>query len=60
MGRLALPPAQGIQMLSISDEEHNNEFSFDHIFPIKQIIDEHVGFSIATMEEYLNLFLDVH
>jgi hypothetical protein len=59
MGRtLVLPPAQEIQMLSSSDEEQNNEFSFDHFFPMKQISDEHVGFSIITMEEYLNLFLD--
>jgi hypothetical protein len=39
-------------------EEQNNEFSFDHFFPIKQISDKHAGFSIITTEEYLNLFLD--
>eukprot|EP00980_Cylindrotheca_fusiformis_P004071 scaffold880_cov132-Cylindrotheca_fusiformis.AAC.67 len=59
MGRtLVLPPAQELHMLSSSDDEQKNEFSFNDFFPMESISSEHKGFSIIPMEEYLNLFLE--
>eukprot|EP00980_Cylindrotheca_fusiformis_P004069 scaffold880_cov132-Cylindrotheca_fusiformis.AAC.65 len=59
MGRtLVLPPAQELHMLSSSDDEQKDEFSFNDFFPMESISREHEGFSIITMEQYLNLFLE--
>jgi hypothetical protein len=58
MGRtLVLPPAQELNMLSSSDDKQTTEFSFSDFFPMESISREHKGFSIITMEEFLQLFL---
>ena len=59
MGRtLVLPPHQKMYLLGKSDNNQRNDFSFDHFFHMESISQEHAGFDIITMEDFLKIFLD--
>eukprot|EP00980_Cylindrotheca_fusiformis_P021991 scaffold8865_cov67-Cylindrotheca_fusiformis.AAC.1 len=59
MGRtLVLPPHQGMYLLNKKDNQQRNTFSFEHFFHMERISQEHVGFNIISMKEFLELFLE--
>jgi hypothetical protein len=59
MGRtLVLPPHKRMYLLSKKDKDQRNEFSFEHFFHMERISQEHIGFNIIRMDEFLQLFLD--
>jgi hypothetical protein len=59
MGRtLVLPPHQRMYLLGKKDNKQRDSFSFEHFFHMERISEEHVGFNIITMQEFLQLFLD--
>lgn len=59
MGRtLVLPPHQKMYLLEKRDKNQRNEFSFEHFFHMERISQEHTGFNIISMDQFLELFLD--
>lgn len=59
MGRtLVLPPHQRMYLLGKKDNQQRDTFSFEHFFHMERISQEHDGFNIISMDEYLKLFLD--
>jgi hypothetical protein len=55
MGRtLVLPPEQRVYLLHKDESgKQRNKFGFNHFFHMESISDEHHGFAIITMQEYL-------
>lgn len=59
MGRtLVLPPQYTMYLLGKGDNNQRKHFSFEHFFHTERISQEHVGYNIISMEEYLTLFMD--
>lgn len=59
MGRtLVLPPHQKMYLLSKQEKNQRSEFSFEHFFHMESISQEHIGFNVISMDEFLQLFMD--
>lgn len=59
MGRtLVLPPHKRMYLLDKMEKNQRNAFSFEHFFHMERISQEHIGFDIISMSEFLQLFLD--
>ena len=59
MGRtLVLPPHYTMYLLGKGDNNQRKHFSFEHFFHTERISEEHVGFNIISMQEFLQLFMD--
>lgn len=54
MGRtLVMPPEKKMYLLGKGDNKQKQHFNFVDFFPIDELVKEHIGFEVISMQEYL-------